>query len=44
MISVSMKFNDFLALWNVYNSGGWVVDTADTELVHGGGMVLADEE
>src|SRR5262249_26063929 len=29
---------------SVYNSGGWVVDSADIEPTHGGALVLADEE
>jgi hypothetical protein len=38
---ISAHFRDPLS---VYNSGGWVVDTADTEPAHGGAIVLADEE
>ena len=41
--SASMKFDHFPDPLSVYNSGGWVVDTADTELAHGGAIVLADE-
>ncbi|MHC5056078.1 MAG: metallophosphoesterase [Planctomycetota bacterium] len=29
---------------NVYNTGGWVVETVDPEPVHGGAVVLVDEE
>lgn len=29
---------------NVYNSGGWVVDTVDPQPLHGGAVVLVDEE
>ena len=42
--SVSMKLDHFRDPLSVYNSGGWVVDTAETELAHGGAIVLADEE
>src|ERR1700722_7450761 len=41
--SASMKFDHFPDPLSVYNSGGWVVDTADTEPAHGGAIVLADE-
>ena len=42
--SASMKCDHFPDPLSVYNSGGWVVDTADTELAHGGAIVLADEK
>jgi len=29
---------------NVYNSGGWEVDTVDPQPLHGGALVLVDEE
>jgi hypothetical protein len=42
--SASMKCEHFPDLLSVYNSGGWVVDTADPERAHGGAIVLADEK
>ena len=29
--------------FNVYNSGGWVVDKVDRQLLHGGAVILIDE-
>jgi hypothetical protein len=42
--SSSIKFDPFPNPISVYNSGGWVVDTSNTEPAHGGAIVLADEE
>jgi UDP-2,3-diacylglucosamine pyrophosphatase LpxH len=42
--SASIKFDPFPNPINVYNSGGWVVDTSNTEPAHGGAIVVADEE
>jgi UDP-2,3-diacylglucosamine pyrophosphatase LpxH len=42
--SASLKLDHFPDPLSIYNSGGWVVDTADTELAHGGAIVPADEE
>jgi hypothetical protein len=42
--STSMNFDHFAEGMSVYNTGGWVVDTAHTEPAHGGAIVLADEE
>src|SRR5262249_3166202 len=42
--SDSLDFNHFTGAVSVYNSGGWVVDSADIEPTHGGALVLADEE
>jgi predicted phosphodiesterase len=40
----SMKCEHFPEALNIYNTGGWVVDTADTDRAHGGAIVLADED
>src|SRR5262249_26143982 len=40
----SFQFEHFAGPVHVYNSGGWVVDTMQTESAHGGALVLADEE
>jgi UDP-2,3-diacylglucosamine pyrophosphatase LpxH len=42
--SASFQFEHFTRPVQVYNSGGWVVDTMQTELAHGGAIVLADED
>jgi hypothetical protein len=42
--SVGMNFSNFAGAVNVYNSGGWVVDTKHPETAHGGAILLVDEE
>jgi UDP-2,3-diacylglucosamine pyrophosphatase LpxH len=42
--SRSLDFQHFAPGVKVYNSGGWVVDTTDTEPKHGGALVLVDEQ
>jgi hypothetical protein len=42
--STSFQFEHFTKPVDVYNSGGWVVDTIQTESTHGGALVLADED
>jgi hypothetical protein len=42
--SAGMNFSGFDRAVNVYNSGGWVVDTKHTETAHGGAILLVDEE
>jgi hypothetical protein len=42
--SASFHFEHFTIPVHVYNSGGWVVDTPQTESAHGGALVLADED
>jgi hypothetical protein len=42
--SASMNFEHFPGGMNVYNSGGWVVDTIDAEPAHGGAIALVDED
>jgi len=42
--SASFQLEHFTAPVHVYNSGGWVVDTIQTESAHGGALVLADED
>ncbi|MBI5576464.1 MAG: hypothetical protein HY896_08905 [Deltaproteobacteria bacterium] len=37
-------FDKYTGKVRVYNTGGWVVETVDPEPMHGGAMVLADEE
>ncbi len=39
----TMAFQGVSQPASVYNTGGWVVDTADPEPVHGGAIVLVDE-
>jgi UDP-2,3-diacylglucosamine pyrophosphatase LpxH len=39
----SLNFANFSHAVSVCNSGGWVVDTMNTEPIHGGAIVLADE-
>jgi len=41
--SASLNFATFSRAVNVYNSGGWVVDTMTTEPIHGGAIVLVDQ-
>jgi hypothetical protein len=38
-----MNFPVFPGWVNVYNSGGWVVDTVDRQPLHGGAVILLDE-
>ncbi len=38
-----MSFKGYEGGVNVYNTGGWVVETADPEPLHGGAIVLVDE-
>ena len=38
-----MNFKNYPGWVNVYNTGGWVVETVDPELAHGGAVVLVDE-
>jgi hypothetical protein len=38
-----MPFNGFSSPVDVYNSGGWVVDTLADQPLHGGAVLLADE-
>ena len=42
--SLGLNFNNFPSGMNVYNSGGWVVDTKDTDPTHGGAIILIDEQ
>jgi hypothetical protein len=42
--SASFQFEHFTGPVDVYNSGGWVVDTRQTESAHGGALVLADDD
>jgi len=42
--SASFQFEHFTGPVHVHNSGGWVVDTRQTETAHGGALVLADED
>jgi UDP-2,3-diacylglucosamine pyrophosphatase LpxH len=42
--SRSMDFAHFAPRTRVYNSGGWVVDTEQTDPAHGGALVLIDEQ
>lgn len=39
-----MNFKEYAGWVDVYNTGGWVVETTDPQPLHGGGMVLVDEE
>lgn len=35
----------WVTIWvNVYNTGGWVVDSVEPQLLHGGAVILADED
>ncbi|HEX8847573.1 MAG TPA: metallophosphoesterase [Pyrinomonadaceae bacterium] len=38
-----MDFRGYRPGVNVYNSGGWVVDTLNCQPLHGGAVILADE-
>ncbi len=38
-----MSFQGLAGLAKVYNSGGWVVDTVDRQPLHGGAVILIDE-
>jgi hypothetical protein len=39
-----MNFKNYPGWVNVYNSGGWVVDTIEPQPLHGGAVILIDEE
>jgi hypothetical protein len=39
-----MDFKHFPPGMAVYNTGGWVVDTEQTEPAHGGAIVILDEQ
>jgi UDP-2,3-diacylglucosamine pyrophosphatase LpxH len=39
-----MNFKEYPGWVNVYNTGGWVVETVDPQPLHGGAMVLVDED
>jgi hypothetical protein len=39
-----MTFERFSQPVSVYNTGGWVVDTAEPEPIHGAAAVLVDEQ
>jgi len=39
-----MNFKGYPAWVNVYNTGGWVVETVDPQPLHGGSVVLIDED
>ncbi|MFH1135278.1 MAG: metallophosphoesterase [Pseudomonadota bacterium] len=38
------KFNNYPGVVDVYNTGGWVVETKKPSPLHGGAMVLVDED
>lgn len=38
------NFKEYTGWVDVYNTGGWVVETVDPQPLHGGGMVLVDED
>jgi hypothetical protein len=38
-----MPFQGFAGLTKVYNSGGWVVDSVERQELHGGAVILIDE-
>ncbi len=40
---VQRDFHEYQPGVNVYNTGGWVIDTVDSQQTHGGAVVLADE-
>jgi UDP-2,3-diacylglucosamine pyrophosphatase LpxH len=42
--SAKMNFSSFDLPVDVYNNGGWVVDTKHTETAHGGAILLIDEQ
>jgi UDP-2,3-diacylglucosamine pyrophosphatase LpxH len=39
-----MNFRQYPAWVNVYNTGGWIVESVDPEPLHGGSIVLVDQE
>ncbi len=39
-----MNFAGYLGWVDVYNTGGWVVETVDPQPLHGGAVVLVDED
>lgn len=39
-----MNFKGYPEWVNMYNTGGWVVETVDPEPLHGGAIVLVDED
>lgn len=39
-----MNFKEYTGWVDVYNTGGWVVETTDPQPLHGGGIVLVDED
>lgn len=41
--SEDMNFKEYQGWVNVYNTGGWVVETVDPQPLHGGAMVVVDE-
>jgi len=41
--SQEMNFTGYPASMNVYNSGGWVVDTVQPSPIHGAAVILVDE-
>jgi hypothetical protein len=41
--SVMYNFRSFPQWVPVYNSGGWVVDSVDRQKLHGGAVILIDE-
>jgi hypothetical protein len=38
-----LNFNGYAEWVDVYNSGGWVVDTVDPQPLHGGAVIFIDE-
>lgn len=42
--SEDVCFKNYPQWVNVYNSGGWVVDTVEPEPLHGGAVILLDED
>jgi hypothetical protein len=39
-----MNFKGYPEWVNVYNTGGWIVESVDPEPMHGGAMILVDED
>lgn len=39
-----MSFKEYPGRVNVYNTGGWIVENKNPEPIHGGAVVLVDEE
>ncbi|MBW2622934.1 MAG: hypothetical protein JRD68_08505 [Deltaproteobacteria bacterium] len=39
-----MNFKKYPGWVNVYNTGGWIVESVDPEPLHGGSIVLVDQE